>query len=44
MRFLAEGLNPFKIETRFKLDMFPNFIIENLERFWSLAIKEICSI
>jgi hypothetical protein len=44
MRFLPEGLNLFKIETRFKLDLFPNFIIQNLERFWSLDKKEICSI
>jgi hypothetical protein len=44
MRFLPEGLNPFKIQTRFKVDLFPNFIIQNLERFWSLAKKEICSI
>jgi hypothetical protein len=27
MRFLPEGLNPFKIETKFKLDLFSNFII-----------------
>jgi hypothetical protein len=44
MRFLPEGLNPFKIQIRFKLDLFSNFIIQNLERFWSLAKKEICSI
>jgi hypothetical protein len=40
MRFLPEGLNPFKIQTRFKVDLFPNFIIKNLERFWSLAKKK----
>jgi hypothetical protein len=44
MRFLPEGLNPFKIQTMFKVDLFPNFIIQNIERFWSLAKKEICSI
>jgi uncharacterized OsmC-like protein len=44
MRFLAEGLNHFKIQTRFKVDLFPNFIIQNLERFWSLAKNKICSI
>jgi hypothetical protein len=44
MRFLQNGLNPFKIQTRFKVNLFPNFIIQNLERFWSLAKKEICSI
>jgi hypothetical protein len=44
MRFLTEGLNPFKSQTRFKADLFPNFIIQNLERFWSLIKKEICFI
>jgi hypothetical protein len=44
MRFLLEGLNPFKIQTRFKVGLFPNFIIQNLERFCSLEKKEICSI
>jgi hypothetical protein len=44
MIFLAEGLNPFKIQTRFKVDLFLNFIIQNLERFWSLAKKKICSV
>jgi hypothetical protein len=40
MRFLPEGLNPFKIQTRFKVNLFLNFIIQNLERFWSLAKNE----
>jgi hypothetical protein len=44
MRFLPKGLNPLKIQTRFKVDLFPNFIIQKLERFWSLAKKEFCSI
>jgi hypothetical protein len=44
MRLLSEGLNPCKIQTMFKVDLCPNFIIQNLERFWSLAKKEICSI
>jgi hypothetical protein len=44
MRFLPEGLNPFKIQTRFKVDLFPNFIIQNLEEFWSLVKNKICSI
>jgi hypothetical protein len=44
MRFLTEGLNTFKIQTRFKVDLFPNFIIQNLERFWSLAKKKFFSI
>jgi hypothetical protein len=44
MRFLSEGLNPFKIQTRFKVDLFLNFVIQNLERFWSLDKNKICSI
>jgi hypothetical protein len=44
MRFLPKGLNPFKIQTKFKLDLFLNFIITNLERFGSWAKKEICFI
>jgi hypothetical protein len=44
MRFLPKGLNPFKIQTRFKVDLFLNFIIKNLERFWSWAKKELFSI
>jgi hypothetical protein len=44
MRFWPEGLNPFKIQTKFKVDLFLNFIIQNLERFWSLARKKISSI
>jgi hypothetical protein len=44
MRFLPEGFNSFKIQTGFKVDLFPNFIIQNLERFLSLAKKKFCSI
>jgi hypothetical protein len=33
MRFFSEGLNPIKIQTRFKVDLFMNFIIKNIERF-----------
>jgi hypothetical protein len=32
MRFVPKGLNPFKIQTRFKVDLFQKFIIQNLER------------
>jgi hypothetical protein len=35
MRFLPKGLNPFKIQTRFKVDLLQKFIIQNLETFWS---------
>jgi hypothetical protein len=37
-------LNPFKIQTRFNLDLLLNFIIQNLERFGSWTEKENCSI
>jgi hypothetical protein len=40
MRFLHESLNPFKIQTRFKVDLFLNFIIQNLDRFWSWAKRK----
>jgi hypothetical protein len=33
MRFLPKCLNPFKIQTIFKVDLLPNFIIQNMERF-----------
>jgi hypothetical protein len=35
MKFLPKGLDPFKIQTRFKLDLIPNFLIQNPERFGS---------
>jgi hypothetical protein len=33
MWFFPEGLDPFKIQIMFKVDLFPNFMIQNLERF-----------
>jgi hypothetical protein len=30
MRIFTKGLNPFKIQTRFKLAYLQNFIIQNL--------------
>jgi hypothetical protein len=44
MRFFPKGLNSFKIQTRFKLDLLMNFIFQDSERFGSWAKKEICSI
>jgi hypothetical protein len=35
MEFLPKGLDPFKIQTRFKLDLIPDFLIQNPERFGS---------
>jgi hypothetical protein len=33
MRFSPKGLIPFKIQTNFILDLFPEFLIQNLEGF-----------
>jgi hypothetical protein len=41
MEFFLKGLNPFKIQTRFKLELVLNFIIQNLEGFGSWAKKRI---
>jgi hypothetical protein len=41
MRFLPKGLNSFKIQTKFNLDLLLNVIIKNLERFGSWAKKRI---
>jgi hypothetical protein len=35
MRFFWEGLNPFEIQTSFKVDLLLNFVIQNLEIFGS---------
>jgi hypothetical protein len=44
MRFFPNGLNPFKIQTSFKLDLFLEFIMKNPEGFGSWDKKEICCI
>jgi hypothetical protein len=44
MRFFSKCLNPFKIQTIFKLDLFFKFIIQNPEGFGSWTKKKICSI
>jgi hypothetical protein len=44
MGFLPISLNPFKIQTSFKLDLILDFIIQNQEGFESWAKKEFCSI
>jgi hypothetical protein len=41
MRFFPKCLNPFKIQSRFKLDLLLDFIIQNSERIGSWAKKEI---
>jgi hypothetical protein len=44
MIFFPKGLNPFNIQTRFKLEFVLEFIIQNPERIGSWATKETCSI
>jgi hypothetical protein len=46
MIFFPKGLNlnPFKIQTRFKFELFPEFVIQNVEGFGSGATKESCSL
>jgi hypothetical protein len=41
MRFLPKGLNPFKIQTRFKLELILNCIIQNRKRFGCRAKKKV---
>jgi hypothetical protein len=43
-RLFAKGLNPFKIQTRFKLDLLMNFIIQNPESFGSWANRKVWKI
>jgi hypothetical protein len=42
--FFPKGMDPFKIKTNFKLDLFLEFIIQNPERFVSWAEMGTCSI
>jgi hypothetical protein len=44
MRFFPKGVNPFKIQTSIKLDLFLEFIIQNPEGFGSWAKREILDI
>jgi hypothetical protein len=44
MEFFLKGLNPFKIQTRSKLEFVMNFSIQNPEGFGSWDEKEFCSI
>jgi hypothetical protein len=39
MRFFPKGLNPFKIQTRFKLDLLSNFVIQNPEGIIMQCLK-----
>jgi hypothetical protein len=40
MRFFPKGLNPFKIQAGFKLDLFLEILIQNPEGFGSWNKKE----
>jgi hypothetical protein len=44
MRFCSKDLNPFKIQTSFKLDLILEFIIQNTEIFGSWDKNKTCSI
>jgi hypothetical protein len=44
MEFFLKGLNSFKIQIIFILDLFLEFIIQNPEGFGSWTKKETCSI
>jgi hypothetical protein len=44
LEFLAKGLNSFKIQASFKLELFLGFIMQNPEEFVCWAKQEICSV
>jgi hypothetical protein len=44
MRFFLKGLDPFKIQTISKIELFPKFIIQNPKGFGSGDTKESCSL
>jgi hypothetical protein len=39
MRFLPKGLNPFKIQTRFNVDLFLNFCSSKSKDIWMFGQK-----
>jgi hypothetical protein len=43
MEILPKGLNPFKIQTNLKLDLFPEFLIHILLGIWTSSKKEVSS-
>jgi hypothetical protein len=43
MEFFLKGLNPFKIQTIFKLDLFPRFVYKNPFGIWISFQKKSCS-
>jgi hypothetical protein len=44
IRFFQKGLNPFRIQARFKFELFLDFLIQNPEGFGSGTKKESCSL
>jgi hypothetical protein len=42
IEFYPKGLNPFKIQTNFKLEFILEFIIQNSERIGSWDKNETC--
>ncbi len=43
MEFFLKGLDPFQIQTKFKLDFLPEFLIQRLLGIWTSSQKESCS-
>jgi hypothetical protein len=44
LRFFLKGLNPFKMQIKFKFYIIFKFVIQNLFQFWNFTQKESCSI
>jgi hypothetical protein len=42
MEFFLNGLNPFKIQTKFKCSLFPKILIQILFWIWTSSHKESC--
>jgi hypothetical protein len=43
MRFFSKGLNPFKIQTKFKFELFPRYLIKNSEGFGDGPKRKVVS-
>jgi hypothetical protein len=43
MEFFPKGLNSFKIQTKFKCNLVPEFVIQILLGIWTSSQKESCS-
>jgi hypothetical protein len=43
MKFFLKGLDPFKMQTNFKLDLLPEFVIQILLGIWTSSQMESSS-